>query len=426
MEMPRLSAADLPWLAILDQAAGPLAVLDLHGRYVHVNPAGCRLLGRNREELIGRVPADFTHPDDPAVAQSMIDRAIEGPENSFEIEKRYVCSDGSVILALVINSLIRNDNGDPAFFVSQVHDITARREIEKRWQQTMNYAPIGMALLDLDGNFTEVNSKLSQLTGYDRDELLSMTFADITYTADMPATMSAFNDVLEGREEAVGLEKRYRHKNGHPVWVFTRTSVVPDGNDRPSYLVSQFETIGEESLGDRRLAHLALHDPLTGLANRVLLTERLEHDIRDLPRKDHVLAVLLIDVDNLKPTNDRYGHAIGDELLTRAADDMLDAVCAGDTVARLGGDEFVVFGWVTDFADAESFRRKISSTLNTEVALAGHRLSRRASVGLAIAQDSSTSADALLDSADRDMYRRKQDRAQHDSASRSRQDDEPR
>lgn len=412
MESPGLPAADLPWLAILDQAAGPLAVLDLRGRYVHVNPAGCRLLGRTRDDLIGRVPTEFTHPDDPAVDQHAIERLIAGPETSFEVEKRYLRPDGTVISALVINSLVRDETGRPAFFVSQVHDITTRREIEKRWRQTVNHAPIGMALLDLDGHFTEVNDKLADIVGYSRGELLGMVFTDLTYSDDVPDSMSAFADVLEGRTEAVSLEKRYRHKDGHPLWLFIRASVVPGANDAPAYLVSQFDTIGEERLGNRRLAHLALYDPLTGLANRVLLLERLEHELLELPRRRScVLAVLLVDLDNLKPVNDSYGHAVGDKLLTTTADELLTSARAGDTVARLGGDEFVVLSRATDFGAAEEFRATVARRLNTEIIISDHPLSLRASVGLAATQEPTASPDALLEAADRDMYMRKEGHA---------------
>ncbi|MEY8041272.1 PAS domain S-box protein, partial [Saccharopolyspora cebuensis] len=146
---PRQFSADRLCQLILDQAAGPLAILDLQGRYIHVNPAGCRLIGYALEELLGHVPREFTFPDDDALDREAIDRVIQGRDDSYEVEKRFLGSDGHVVWALVTNSLIRDDDGRPLFFLSQVQDITVRREFERRWQQTVSNAPVGMALIDL-------------------------------------------------------------------------------------------------------------------------------------------------------------------------------------------------------------------------------------------------------------------------------------
>lgn len=405
-------AANMPWQRILDQAAGPLAILDLQGRYVHVNPAGCRLLGYRRDELIGRAPREFTYQGDPAVDRDTIERLLQAPEDSLEAEKRFVRSDGSVIWTLQINSLIREDDGRPLFVLSQAHDITVRREFERRWRQTVTNAPIGMALIDLEGRFTEVNNKLCALFGYSRDELLGASFFALTYPADLPMAKEAFSEAVEGRRDTVSVERRYRHKDGHPVWVFIRASVVPDADDRPAYLVAQFDTVGEH-MGDRRLAYLALHDPLTGLANRTLLFARLEQELAELPTSENGdLAVLLIDLDNMKPVNDQYGHATGDQLLTTTADELLNSVRAGDTVARLGGDEFVVLTRVASFSAAEALRQRIAQALDAESLTFSEPIKPRASVGLATTRNPSVPPEELLDSADQDMYAHKQERSQ--------------
>lgn len=400
---------------ILDQAAGPLAVLDLQGRYIHVNPAGCRMLGYARDELLGHGPREFTTADDDALDQEAIARVIRGSEDSYEVEKRFLCADGHVIWALVINSLIRDDEGRPLFFLSQAHDITVRREFERRWEQTVSNAPVGMALVDLAGHFTEVNDRLCAELGYSRDELLGTHFLELTYAADLPAAKEAFANAVKGHGDKVSVERRYRHKDGHPLWVFVRASVVADADDRPSYLVAQFDTVSEH-LGDRRLAYLALHDPLTGLANRTLLLDRLEQELTELPPgSDEVLTVLLVDLDNLKPINDQYGHAVGDQLLISTADELLKAVRAGDTVARIGGDEFVVLTRSASVSAAETLRMRIAGALDGEGATSVEQLRPRASVGLSTTQDPNVSPEAFIDSADQDMYARKQERRASDS-----------
>lgn len=395
------------WEALWQQVAGPIALVDLQGRHVDVNPAMCRMLGYERETLLELRPSDVTHSEDPMLNREAIERVVADSTDSFSVEKRLLRSDGSVIWVLVNSSLVTGPDGSPQLIVSQFHDITARRESEWLWQRTVANAPIGMALLDPTGYWKEVNDRLCELLGYSREELLTLHFTDLTYPDDSGEDLNVFAELLNGHRDVASLEKRYRHKEGHPLWMLVHTSVVPGPDNRPAYLVGQYEAIGDGQLRNSHLMHMALHDSLTGLANRTLLTDRLEQALADLRTGKDVLAVLLIDMDNLKPTNDNYGHDVGDQLLIMAADELLNAVRIGDTVSRVGGDEFVVLAHVDSVAAAEALRDRISTQLQTSTVVAGHSISMSASVGLATTRVPSTSADTLFRCADRDMYRRK-------------------
>lgn len=397
---------EVSWRTLLDQAAGPVALLDLRGWVAYANPAMCGMLGRTAVELVRSDPRDLTHPDDPAVDAAAIGRLVDGAADSFEVEKRYLRPDGRVIWALLTCSLIRTA-GEPAFVLAQVHDVTERREAALRWQRTVAHAPIGMALLDLEGRWTEVNDRFCELVGRRREELVGLRALDLTYPADREQGAAQFEDLLAGRAEAVSVEKRYRHRDGYPFWVLVRTSVVPDPSGRPAYLVAQYDPIGEVRTGDRHLAHLALHDPLTGLANRTLLTDRLGQAVAELRGQRDVVAVLLLDLDGLKPVNDAHGHLAGDRLLIAAVDELLRVVRAGDTAARFGGDEFVVLTRVPDVAAAEALRDRVAARLDTSVVIGGERVPLSASVGLACTREPGVEAEELLRRADRDMYRRK-------------------
>jgi diguanylate cyclase (GGDEF)-like protein/PAS domain S-box-containing protein len=389
-------AAGVPWQRVFDQASSAMAILDLQGRYLYVNEALCRMLGYRQEELEGLDYRNVTHPDD-------IDP--EGPVESPEpLEKRYIRSDGSVIWALVARSFIRDSHGRAVHFLSQIQDITRRREAELLWQRSFANAPIGMAVLDLKGAWTAVNDTLCGMLGYTREEMLSMSFTDITYEDDEERGMAALADLVEGHVDSASVEKRYRHRDGHPIWMLIRATTVPGADGAPAYVVSQYEDIGEQRLVDAHLAHLALHDPLTGLANRALLSDRLDHGLQQLARGSGVLAVVLADLDQLKPVNDRYGHALGDQLLIATARELQLAVRAGDTVARFGGDEFVVVSLLPDEEAARTLRERVEWHLNTEVVVHGIRVRLRASVGHTTTSDPAVAPDVLLHAADRDMY----------------------
>ncbi|QUH02304.1 diguanylate cyclase [Saccharopolyspora erythraea] len=405
MPLPRPTGTDaVPWRAVCDQAASPMTVLDMQGRFLYVNQALCRLLRCDREELVRNHRKYFIHPDDRAAAE-LFNEVVAAPSGEVCREFRCVRSDGAVIWLLLCASLVRDDGGRPVCVTTHAQDITERRESEARWQQTFTRAPIGMALLDTRGRWTEVNAALCRQLGYSCEELLAVEPSDLTYPGDDPT--AAVADVVEGLKDTASLETCFRHKLGYPVWLFVRISAVQGPDGHAAYLVGQYEEIGDGRMTDDHLAHLALHDPLTGLANRVLLTDRLDQSLAELPRTGGVLAVLLVDLDELKLVNDRHGHLVGDQLLMSAADALLRAARPGDTVARFGGDEFVVVSRVVDQQAAEALRRHVEGFLHDEIDASGIRLPLRASVGLASTADPSTSRSDLLHAADQSMYSRK-------------------
>ncbi|WP_223838464.1 sensor domain-containing diguanylate cyclase [Saccharopolyspora pogona] len=381
------------WQLLLDRAASPMALLDPCGHFVHANDALCAVLGYGRDSLLDRPLDDFT------VGEVRGDGAV--------VDRRFRRSDASTLWMRQSTSPILDPDGEPGLLLSQFHEIADHPETNVLWCRVFANAPIGMALLDLDGRWTDVNDAWCDLLGYSRHEMLGMRYSDVTYAQDQEHGSAALADLVEGKLPTVSLKKRYRHKDGHPIWVLVRTSVVTGADDRPAYLVSQCEELSERCVTDAHLAHLALHDPLTGLANRALLADRLAHVLAELERAGGVVAVLVADLDELKPVNDTYGHAAGDLLLTTTADELLNAARPGDTVARIGGDEFAVISTHPDVRAAEEFRDHVAQRLRTERETPDYRLRIRASVGLATTADPATQPAALLHDADQDMYRRK-------------------
>ena len=154
-----------------------------------------------------------------------------------------------------------------------------------------------------------------------------------------------------------------------------------------------------------RLNHHSLHDPLTGLANRTLLEERLEQAVARARRSHSIAAVLYADLDGFKSVNDRYGHHVGDQLLTAVAGRLSRTLRPGDTLARLGGDEFVVLCEdLQDRTDAETVARRVTEAMSAPFHLAGHNIVMTASVGVAFSGLGQDLPEALLRDADFAMY----------------------
>ncbi len=156
--------------------------------------------------------------------------------------------------------------------------------------------------------------------------------------------------------------------------------------------------------GARRAAHEAFYDPLTGLPNRMLFADRLTHALELAERRDEVLAVLFLDLDDFKTVNDTLGHAAGDELLVQAGERALEVARSSDTVARLGGDEFAFVLERTADEGAAQFAKRLVDALREPLEIGGRTVAMDATVGCAVSIPGKTEADELLRNADLAMY----------------------
>lgn len=195
-------------------------------------------------------------------------------------------------------------------------------------------------------------------------------------------------------------------RDGVPRALDVRAGVHRNASGAIEGIVGIMVDVSEQELLEARVRHLALHDSLTGLANRVLLASRYQQAAELARRMGHRLALLYLDLDGFKPVNDTYGHAVGDQVLRSIAERLLHGVRESDTVARVGGDEFVVLlGQVLSVDDARSVALKIQDVLAEPLAVGDQRLRVDASVGISVYPDHGASLDELMRGADRAMYR---------------------
>ncbi|MBI2751119.1 MAG: GGDEF domain-containing protein [Burkholderiales bacterium] len=157
------------------------------------------------------------------------------------------------------------------------------------------------------------------------------------------------------------------------------------------------------------LRHMAQHDPLTGLPNRAMFSDRLQHELARARRQEGRFAVIFLDLDNFKPINDHFGHAVGDRLLQQVARRLQDAIRASDTVGRIGGDEFVVLmPELTEPEAASGLAEKIRQAVRQPFTVDDHQLCISCSLGVAVYPEDGIDEIALTKSADTAMYRAKE------------------
>ncbi len=393
-----------------------MALVTPEGHWIDVNPALCDLLGYSEEELLRLSVTDVTHPDDRATTLNRRQRRLAGHVFPSRIEKRYVRADGGIVRVAVSSTVVRDSSGRPLYSVSQIEDVTERvraqealAEAEERFRRAFDDAPIGMAIVGLDGRWLRVNARLCEITGYDEDELLARRFVDVTHPEDVDKNAENIDNLSAGRVRSIRIEKRYVRPSGEIVWVNISSSLIVDADGKPLHLVSQIEDVTERRRADARLQEMADHDPLTGLLNRRRFEEERARAVGRLGRHGGEAALCLVDLDRFKEVNDTFGHKTGDDVLIAVASALKSRLRATDVVARLGGDEFAVLLLDVDAERAESVADElVSAVRGLRITSGPHELSVTASAGLVLFGSGRAVGDEeALVAVDRALYRAK-------------------
>jgi diguanylate cyclase (GGDEF)-like protein/PAS domain S-box-containing protein len=386
------------------------ATLDM--RVTWVSPSVFDLLGWTPEEVVGQSGPEFLHPDD--AQRIMTGRSASDPTERLSYDARFRVADGSYRWLQVTARPILDADGAVIGRVGSWRDINAEvvarqglTQSERLFRLAMESAPTGMALVDLDRRFTEVNPEFCRMLDRDREWLLAHRVPDVLDPVDDALDLRMRARVLSGAAIGDTAEKRLRRADGSAIWVNHSVGVLRDDTGVPLSYVSQFVNVTKERKAQERLEFMATHDALTSLANRGAMLSWMDHAMRRVPRVGTRIGVLFLDLDDLKPINDTYGHAAGDTLLVRVAEILRASVRADDFVARHGGDEFVIaLPALTDIADAARVADKIHAALKTPVIVDGHPVRATVSIGVAVAEPTGTPEEALR-RADAALYRAK-------------------
>ncbi|MCW2678181.1 MAG: domain S-box-containing protein/diguanylate cyclase protein [Modestobacter sp.] len=276
-------------------------------------------------------------------------------------------------------------------------------------------APVALAVMTPDGHWAGVNQALCDLLGYPAEQLLGETYQSLTHPDDLGLDEEAVALLLSEGGRGPSIEKRYRHADGHMIWVRVTATLFRDADGVPIGAVAAVEDVAEHRHRHAELSRLALHDPLTGVRNRALLDDDIDRALRTRDRDGGVVAVLYLDVDDFKEINDAHGHETGDLALVVLSARLRDALREEDTVARLGGDEFVLVAHVPTADHAEELRDRVERACAEPLVLAEQTLSVRVSVGMAVIDTSGWASARALADADAAMYARKRGRKEGDT-----------
>lgn len=407
-------------------AASEQAIIgtDPAGHITVFNNGAERLLGWSQDEMFGRTPLDF-HLQSEVVARAEqlgIPVGFEvfvhnvTPESAEVRQWTYVRRDGTHATVSLAFSQMTKEDGNCAGYIGVATDVTEQKaaeralaESEERFRLAFDTAPMGMFMFEGSGRITRCNQAMAALLDRSIADILETTVSSLHNRESDSHTENLEMLASLGVGQSYEAEVAFRRADGRTVWGAVSASAIAPQGLRP-YGICLVEDITSRKLAEAELQHLALHDRLTGLANRALFIDRVEQALTGSGADDsHRVGLIFLDLDGFKAVNDTWGHAQGDEVLETIACRIKGAIRSRDTAARLGGDEFAVLcPDVSDVADVQRVADRIRHALHRPVGLAVGGVYNQLSVsgGVAISQPGCT-AQGLLQKADALMYQAK-------------------
>ncbi len=390
----------------VDRANVGIYWADAQGQLLYVNDTALEMLELNRRALPHTHLSDLTTAFDQADWSTHWQSIKDSGNLHYEMD--YQRSDGSDYPVEVYASHLVF--GDQEFYIALIHDISARRDSERRLRQSatvFDCAAEAIVITDTQGIILDVNAAFTEILGYPREEVIGRNpriwKSDFHDDAFYEVLWRSIRETGEWRGEIIN-----RNKDGSITPALSTISTVRNESGEPISHVAIYTDVSQMKKSQQQLAHLAHHDPLTNLPNRVLFYERLEHCLERAARHEGHVAVIFLDLDHFKHVNDSLGHSFGDKLLIQVAAALTAAVRGEDTVARIGGDEFTIL--IEDMRDKTSLSsvvEKVLCAFDHEFQLGESSIRVTPSLGVSLSPDDGQDAETLMHNADAAMYRAK-------------------
>lgn len=437
----------------LDTMQLGVTITDRDGKIIYVNPADADMHGYKIDELVGEYARFFGQLENwKPLKEIHFERMKRWKRESVNTRR-----DGTDFPVQLMSDVVTDLEGNPVGIVTTCEDITeriklrerlekVRRDLEKRAEERTSeltktvqklkqeiaerkkaetalrvseerYALAAKGANDglWDWNLTTgefyCSPRWMAMLGMDQEEGCGTleVWLDRVLEEDRERLEHALTQHVEGVVPHFEQEYRIMHEDGKIRWMLSRGLALRDENGKAYRVAGSQNDITARKKFEEQLLHDALHDSLTGLPNRALFMDRLDHAIeREKRNPDYTFAVLFLDLDHFKIINDSLGHLLGDRLLVQIAERLKTCVRAVDTIARFGGDEFtILLEEIRDISDAKHVAARISQVLEDSFSLEDHEVYTTASVGIAPSIDAHSTPEDLIRDADTAMYRAK-------------------
>lgn len=386
-----------------------------------LNQRWCEFTGIPQEQQLGYAWCNQVHPDDRDNLLKAWNTAVS-TEQEFFIKIRVRSHTGDYRWFDTRATPQRDCSGKLIRWLGSNTDINdfelTRQELirsEQRFHAAFDYAPLGMALIDLNGNILQVNASFMELLGYppiddcdsNSNVLLRMNIRQLSHAQDAQYEQEHLARLSRDDTPFVQYETRYIGQDNRNIAVLVSAAFINKHQDSPCYLF-QIHDLSERKRHEQELIKLAHFDPLTGLGNRAKLHQDITFLIQKSNRSSAPFAVLFGDLDHFKPINDTLGHEAGDQLLKIIARRLYKTLRKEDTVARLGGDEFVILLHdVNKFEALVTVAEKLICKVNKPIRIGTEKVHVGMSFGIALYPTDGDNAKTLLRNADSALYNAK-------------------
>lgn len=386
----------------------------LDGTLHDANDHFLKMLNFEREDLTSGLinwrsitPPEYETRDAIAIAE------LEQFGHCQQYEKQLISKSGALVPVMLAASFL---NGSKCEGVAYFMDLTASKQAEDKLRlaaTVFNASTDGIIITDPLLSIISINQAFTHITGFTQQDLHGDAnhFLNDGHNSD-DARQAMLNLLQQGEQWQGELLKQV--KTGDLLPLSVRINTVRNEHDRLTHFVIVITDIAERKAEEEYLRHIAHHDALTNLPNRVLFHTKLEQAIVHAQRSDDIFAILFLDLDNFKPVNDQFGHDVGDKLLQEVAKRLSSGIRQMDTITRLGGDEFVIL--LEHLANTHRIGQlipQISQAICAPYTINGHQIHIGVSVGLAIYPENGTDAKSLINHADQAMYSMKKTNKTH-------------
>lgn len=344
-------------------------------------------------ELVPSIPIMIISPKDETLSIEAVDRGAQGYLSKGHLEHS--------LIPQALRTTIERKKLEQEFYLEH-----------ERARITLESIGDGVLSTDAAANITYLNPEAERMTGWSRSDAMGKPIEEVFQLVDDETDQPMTNPVRQVMEakKMMGLHENsfLLRADGYKIAVEDSVAPILDTNETVTGAVITFRDVTKTRAMEQKMAHLAQHDYLTGLPNRMLLNDRLSQAITLAKRHDNELAVLFCDLDNFKHINDSLGHLVGDKLLQSVAQRLVRQVRDSDTVCRQGGDEFVILLLEEAYAESAGITaQKILTSLSLPYFIGEHELHVTTSIGISLYPGDGLDAETLIRSADTALYHAK-------------------
>jgi diguanylate cyclase (GGDEF)-like protein/PAS domain S-box-containing protein len=417
--LTRQNASLIKFSRAVEQSPATVVMTDTRGNIEYVNDQFTLVSGYTETEVMGQNTRIFQSGlHEKSFYQKLWDTITRGNIWRGQMQNRK--KNGEIYWEYATIQGITNEAGEIFSYIAIKEDITeqkraedALRKSEARNRLILNSSTDGIFGIDAQGRTTFVNQAAARMFGYTVKELTGRVIHDLIHHTRKDGTPYSKSDckMLDSAQNGIThhvSDEVLWHREGHSFPVEYWSSPMED-HESGSGAVITFHDISQHKAAEEEIRQLAFHDPLTGLPNRLLFMERLQHNLLQLKRFGTSFAAMLLDLDHFKDINDALGHPVGDQLLIQASERLRQTVREVDTIARIGGDEFaIILEDINDYGTAASLAQQFIDNIAQPFHIKDNHLQLGTSVGIVLVNDSKTAEEDVLVQADIALYKAKE------------------